>query len=236
MVWRKETRPCSSCNCIWYLLRNHRGYGRRGSEAWLDAFPSWRFQSSILDVDLGVCISKRFLVCSMVWKLLVKVNSFYENEREGSSTEGNWQRERGRRSSGSFCSNIWGRGMCKSIHSRALCRLNWRQETFLSFQGLSQAGLLLMRRPVWRHFHLPFCCSTFSLSPLPLPCVSTLHALGPHLQRPLLLPVCFLLWLSGLTSEAGIQHDAGLLPLLHFPCGGGAQPGGHEWTLKMGLN
>lgn len=117
---RKETRPCSSCNCIWYLLGNHRGYGRRGSQAWLDAFPSWRFQSSILDVDLGVCISKRFPVCSMVSKLLVKVNRFHENEREGSSTEGNWQRERGRRSFGSLCSNIWGIGMCKSIHSRAL--------------------------------------------------------------------------------------------------------------------
>ena len=233
MLWRKEIRPCSSCNCIWYLLRNHRGYGRRGSQAWLDAFPSWRFQSSILDVDLGVCISKRFLVCSMVWKLLVKVNSFYENEREGSSTKGNWQRERGRRSFGSFCSNIWGRGMCKSIHSRAL--LAELEAGDLSLFPGSEQGRFTPHAPAGVT-SFPFCCSTFSLSPLPLPCVSTLHALDLHLQRPLLLPVCFLLWLSGLTSEAGIQHDTGLLPLLHFPCGGGAQPGGHDWTLKMGLN
>ena len=115
---RKETRPCSSCNCTWCLLRNHRGDGRWGSQAWLDAFPSWRFQSSILDVDLGVCVSQRFLVCSMVWKLLVKVNSSHENGRESSSTEGNWQR--GRRSFGTLCPNIWGRRICKSIHSRAL--------------------------------------------------------------------------------------------------------------------
>lgn len=101
---------------------------------------------------------------------------------------------------------------CVNPSTAELCWLNWRQETFLSFQGLSKAALLLMHRTVWCHFLLPFCCSTFSLSPLPLPCGSTLHALDLHLQRSLLLPVCFLLWLSGLTSEAGIQHDTGLLP------------------------
>ena len=37
---------------------------------------------------------------------------------------------------------------CVNPSTAELCWLNWRQETFLCFQGLSKADLLLMHRPV----------------------------------------------------------------------------------------